>query len=128
MPRPSTDYLINRDWDAADRTAYLRDALTAADPVIDFHGYDLYGPQTRVPLIIRVPGLAPRVVDTAAGHVDIMPTLANLAGVPASPQMMGRSLLDWIAGRRRDIDPSSPAQLVLRGSTAPPRDAAVTDQ
>lgn len=41
MPRPSTDYLINRDWDAADRTAYLRDALTAADPVIDFHGYDV---------------------------------------------------------------------------------------
>ena len=37
-------------------------------------------------------------------------------------------LLDWIAGRRRDIDPSSPAQLVLRGSTAPPRDAAVTDR
>ena len=69
---------------------------------IDFHGYDLYGPQTRVPLIIRVPGVAPRVVDTAAGHVDIMPTLANLAGVPASPQMMGRSLLDWIAGTRAD--------------------------
>ncbi len=37
-------------------------------------------------------------------------------------------LLDWIAGRRRDVDPSSPARLVLRGSTAAPRDAAVTDR
>ncbi|HVV86552.1 MAG TPA: sulfatase-like hydrolase/transferase [Kofleriaceae bacterium] len=69
---------------------------------IYFHGYDLYGAQTRVPLIIRVPGLAPRVVETPAGHVDIMPTLANLAGVPANPEMMGSSLLGWIAGSRAD--------------------------
>nr|WP_307795574.1 M6 family metalloprotease domain-containing protein [Actinacidiphila acididurans] len=41
MPHPSTDYLINRDWDAADRTDYLRDALRVADPVVDFHGYDV---------------------------------------------------------------------------------------
>ena len=69
---------------------------------INFHGYDLYAAQTRVPLIIRVPGLAPRVVATAAGHVDILPTLANLAGAPATPQMMGASLLGWIAGTRPD--------------------------
>lgn len=65
---------------------------------IDFHGYDLYAAQTRVPLIIRVPGLAPRVVTTAAGHVDILPTIANLLGAPAEPWMMGRSLLGWLAG------------------------------
>jgi M6 family metalloprotease-like protein len=41
MPRPSTGYRINRDWDAADRTAYLRDAVRVADPVVDFHGYDV---------------------------------------------------------------------------------------
>jgi M6 family metalloprotease-like protein len=41
MPRPSTDYLISRDWDSADRTEYLRDAVDAADPVVDFHGYDV---------------------------------------------------------------------------------------
>ncbi|WNI19613.1 M6 family metalloprotease domain-containing protein [Streptomyces sp. ITFR-21] len=41
MPHPSTDYLISRDWDATERTAYLRDAIAAADPVTDFHGYDV---------------------------------------------------------------------------------------
>jgi M6 family metalloprotease-like protein len=41
MPRPATDYAISRDWDAAHRTAYLRDAISAADPVVDFHGYDV---------------------------------------------------------------------------------------
>ncbi|HEY5833289.1 M6 family metalloprotease domain-containing protein [Streptomyces sp.] len=41
MPRPSTDYLIDRDWDPADRTAYLHDAIRAADPAVDFRGYDV---------------------------------------------------------------------------------------
>lgn len=41
MPHPSTDYAINRDWDAADRTDYLRDAVAAADPAVDFRGYDV---------------------------------------------------------------------------------------
>ncbi|WP_232792227.1 M6 family metalloprotease domain-containing protein [Actinacidiphila yeochonensis] len=41
MPRPAGDYLINRDWDAADRAAYLRDAVATADPHVDFHGYDV---------------------------------------------------------------------------------------
>jgi arylsulfatase A-like enzyme len=62
------------------------------------HGYHLYAAQTRVPLIVRIPGLAPRVATTPAGHVDIMPTLADLAGGTPSPEMMGRSLLDVIAG------------------------------
>ncbi|SDO05541.1 M6 family metalloprotease domain-containing protein [Actinacidiphila guanduensis] len=41
MPRPAGDYLISRDWDGADRSAYLRDAIATADPVVDFHGYDV---------------------------------------------------------------------------------------
>ncbi|MEW5353485.1 M6 family metalloprotease domain-containing protein [Streptomyces sp. 16-176A] len=41
MPRPSTAYAMHRDWNAADRTAYLRDAITAADPEVDFSRYDV---------------------------------------------------------------------------------------
>ncbi|WP_443071160.1 M6 family metalloprotease domain-containing protein [Streptomyces sp. NBC_01476] len=41
MPRPSTDYLISRDWGAVERTEYLRDAIATADPVVDFNGYDV---------------------------------------------------------------------------------------
>jgi M6 family metalloprotease-like protein len=41
MPRPSTDYAIQRDWSAEGRAAYLRDALAAADPQVDFSRYDI---------------------------------------------------------------------------------------
>jgi M6 family metalloprotease-like protein len=41
MPHPATDYRISRDWDAGDRSAYIRDAIATADPVVDFHGYDV---------------------------------------------------------------------------------------
>lgn len=41
MPRPSTAYAIQRDWRVADRAAYLRDALAAADREVDFSRYDI---------------------------------------------------------------------------------------
>jgi len=64
---------------------------------VELHGYHLYAAQTKVPLIIRVPGLPPRRAVTPAGHVDILPTLVNLAGGAATPDMMGRSLVDVLA-------------------------------
>ena len=66
---------------------------------IDLHGYHLYAAQTKVPLIIRVPGLAPVRPTMPAGHVDLVPTLANLAGLPPAPEMMGRSLIDVMSGQ-----------------------------
>jgi len=65
---------------------------------VELHGYHLYAAQTKVPLIIRVPGLAPRHAATPAGHVDILPTLVDLAGGAATRDMMGRSLVDVLAG------------------------------
>ncbi|NUR44484.1 MAG: M6 family metalloprotease domain-containing protein [Streptomyces sp.] len=41
MPQPSTSYVIERDWNASHRAAYLRDALTAADGQVDFSRYDV---------------------------------------------------------------------------------------
>ncbi|MFE1954073.1 M6 family metalloprotease domain-containing protein [Streptomyces sp. NPDC059524] len=41
MPHDSTSYAIKRDWSAAHRSDYLRDALAAADPVTDFSKYDV---------------------------------------------------------------------------------------
>ncbi|WP_338779294.1 M6 family metalloprotease domain-containing protein [Streptomyces sp. DG1A-41] len=41
MPQPSTAYAIQRDWSAAHRAAYLRDALSVADPQVDFSRYDV---------------------------------------------------------------------------------------
>ncbi|MFE6332647.1 M6 family metalloprotease domain-containing protein [Streptomyces sp. NPDC057806] len=41
MPRPSTAYAIQRDWQPVHRGAYLRDALAAADARVDFSRYDV---------------------------------------------------------------------------------------
>jgi len=65
---------------------------------VELHGYHLYAAQTKVPLIIRVPGLPARHAQTPAGHVDIMPTLVDLAGGAPAPDMMGRSLVDVLTG------------------------------
>jgi M6 family metalloprotease-like protein len=41
MPRASTEYAMARDWSASRRAAYLHDALSVADPVVDFSRYDI---------------------------------------------------------------------------------------
>ncbi|MEC4015207.1 M6 family metalloprotease domain-containing protein [Streptomyces sp. H27-D2] len=41
MPAASTSYGIQRDWDAGLRGRYLRDAVAAADPSVDFSRYDI---------------------------------------------------------------------------------------
>lgn len=41
MPHPSTWYGIQRDWGSEQRSAYLRDAIEAADGRIDFSAYDI---------------------------------------------------------------------------------------
>ncbi|WP_324784043.1 M6 family metalloprotease domain-containing protein [Streptomyces sp. H51] len=41
MPRPSTAYAVRRDWNPVRRSAYLRDAVAAADPEVDFSRYDV---------------------------------------------------------------------------------------
>ncbi|MGB9993895.1 M6 family metalloprotease domain-containing protein [Streptomyces pseudogriseolus] len=41
MPRPSTAYAVQRDWTVAHRAAYLRDALAASDPHVDYARYDV---------------------------------------------------------------------------------------
>ncbi|MEV4785994.1 M6 family metalloprotease domain-containing protein [Streptomyces tuirus] len=41
MPKPSSTYAIRRDWKPEHRSAYLRDALSVADPRVDFSRYDV---------------------------------------------------------------------------------------
>jgi arylsulfatase A-like enzyme len=72
------------------------------------HGYDLFGPQTRVPFIARVPGTSPRRVSAPVGHVDLAPTLLNLARGPHEPRFLGRSMLDLITGGPSAAPPPGP--------------------
>ena len=65
------------------------------------HGYHLYRNETKVPLIVHLPGVQPRVVDEPVGHIDILPTLINALGRPqsAEPTLLGSSLLGLMLGQ-----------------------------
>jgi choline-sulfatase len=66
------------------------------------HGYHLYAPHTKVPFIVRVPGLPAQRSFTPVGHVDLAPTMVNLARGPHEPSFLGRSLVDLLAGKPAD--------------------------
>jgi hypothetical protein len=57
------------------------------------HGLTLYREALRVPLLLRGPGVAAGVEERPVQLLDLIPTLLDLAGAPAPPDMAGRSLL-----------------------------------
>ncbi len=57
------------------------------------HGHSVYEELLHVPLFVRLPGNAPRRIDSAAGLVDIMPTILEALGLPVPEDLSGRSLL-----------------------------------
>ncbi len=65
----------------------------------NYHGSSLYDEQVKVPLIIGVPGLKPRVISTPAQLVDVAPTMLKLLGLPVPASMRGRSLVGELLGR-----------------------------
>ena len=64
------------------------------------HGFTLYEEMLRVPLVLRLPGgaHAGRVVEGPVDQVDVVPTLLEVAGLPAAPDLPGRSLLARLDG------------------------------
>lgn len=62
------------------------------------HGHSLYEEQVRVPLIFAGPGIQPQSVAEAVSAIDLVPTLAELLGVPPSPTWRGESLAPVLRG------------------------------
>lgn len=79
-----------------------------------FKGLSLFDASVRVPLVIRPPqprmggrntvplpwsgGFSPRVSHAQSSHVDLVPTILDLAGAPADPGLPGRSLVLELRG------------------------------
>jgi len=57
------------------------------------HGLFAYESTLAVPLILNANGIAPSVVDGDVAHVDIVPTILDLAGMPRPSRLDGVSLL-----------------------------------
>lgn len=72
------------------------------------HGHTVYDELTHVPLILRYPrALKPGVVSASVGHVDLAPTLCELADVAPPEQFVGQSLLRFLR------DPGTPSSPIL---------------
>jgi arylsulfatase A-like enzyme len=67
------------------------------------HGFEIWEPLVRVPLLVHVPGATPRRVGARRGLVDLVPTILALFEVDPPPGegtdfVSGRSLLDDVVG------------------------------
>lgn len=63
------------------------------------HGFFIYNSTLHVPLLMKFPGAAPRVVADEVSLVDVMPTLLQALKVPVPASVQGRSLLGQVLGR-----------------------------
>jgi arylsulfatase A-like enzyme len=62
------------------------------------HWRIFFRPNLNVPLIVRVPGGLPGVVDDVVGLIDVVPTVVDLLGLPPVPSATGRSLRPLLDG------------------------------
>lgn len=72
------------------------------------HERTLFVETLRVPLILRVPGVPPRVLPDLVGLVDVAPTLLELVGAPPLDPQRG-SLVRRMTGAAREEDPQRAA-------------------
>lgn len=63
------------------------------------HGFFIYNSTLHVPLLFRIPGAQPRVVQSEASLADVMPTLLQALGMVLPATVEGRSLLREIQGQ-----------------------------
>lgn len=71
------------------------------------HGWSLHSHQTRVPLLIRLPGgdTKGRVEGMTVSGLDLMPTLLSAAGVSGGLSIQGRNLWNRLVGEELEEGP-----------------------
>lgn len=70
------------------------------------HGFELYEVLVHVPLMIQMPGAAPRHIDVPRSDIDLAPTILDVFGLPAEPTFDGKSLVKELYGaapEERDV-------------------------
>lgn len=60
-----------------------------------YHATTLYDEQLLVPLLVRVPGVDARRIDTPVGLIDLGPTILDMFGLPTPSHFLGQSLLGF---------------------------------
>ena len=104
------DDCVGKILAALDRTGLADNTIVI---ITADHGDDLYEPgvtlghgltfngglqANHVPMIVHVPGIAPKVIPEAVRLIDVVPTLADLTGLEKSATWQGHSFAGWIRG------------------------------
>lgn len=63
------------------------------------HGIFVYESNLRVPLIVSGPGIAPKSVEAPVQHIDLLPTMIDLAGGTVPSNLKGMSLKPLLYGK-----------------------------
>lgn len=62
------------------------------------HGFELWQPLIHVPLIVKVPGVAPATIDEPRSAIDLPRTIMDLLGATPTAKMRGQSLVPELRG------------------------------
>jgi arylsulfatase A-like enzyme len=91
------------------------------------HAFRLWEVLTRVPLIVHAPGAPPHRIDQNRSHIDLAPTILDLAGVAEKPSsFVGRSLVPEIYDASK-VDDRDPVVLDLPEDVNNPETRAIVD-
>jgi arylsulfatase A-like enzyme len=110
----STDALLGPLFDRLDQPGYRDRVVVTAlsdhgeafgEHGFNYHGQNVHDETVRIPMVMRVPGLpARRLGDAPVSHLDVTPTLLNLAGLPQLPGSLGHDLTAALTGGALDAD------------------------
>lgn len=104
------DRQVGRLLDALEKSGMAEDTVVifTADhaEMLGDHGIYLKGPYfydclTRVPMIIRVPGIPAMQSDSLVELIDIAPTILDICGIDVPEGMQARSFLPLIEGKEK---------------------------
>jgi arylsulfatase A-like enzyme len=87
---------------------------------------EMYEQAVRVPLLIRVPGMVPRFVETPVSHLDVVPTLIDLLGLPVPQGLDGEDLAPAIREAREPAERPLFSQYSGDGGVGEIRRAVIT--
>jgi arylsulfatase A-like enzyme len=79
---------------------------TFAGQQMFFHGQTLYDELLHVPVLMRVPGVAPRKVDDVVQLIDLAPTVVDVLGLAKPAPWVGRSLVPAMLGQALPAQPA----------------------
>ena len=85
------------------------------------HKCTLYDGGIGVACLLKVPSLQGKVCDALVSHLDILPTLLILVGIPNPSYLQGRSLLSLLRGQTEEVRDSVFAEITYHAAYEPVR-------